>query len=171
MAGINANTDTPNMHKSDTYGVPRKYWNGVLPSGRTANLESTIQRTELQMEWQVKFLKLYASVRLDLSLVASCESLNVSVHCFNKTIALMTCFWRESLNCSCVSFACNCSAHVNDTHLFVALKGDWIEETVSFKMSQDFLRQVLINTFPSAHEADHHSTARFHDEFCSGLFE
>ena len=37
------------------------------------------------------------------------------------------------------------SAHVNDTHLFVALNDDWIEEIVNFKMSQDFLRQVLKN--------------------------
>ena len=32
---------SPNMHKGDTYGVPSKYWNGVLPSGRTVNLERT----------------------------------------------------------------------------------------------------------------------------------
>ena len=51
----------------------------------------------------------------------------------------------------------------NDAHLFVASKDDWIEETVSSKMSQDFLRKVLITTFPSAHEADHHSTAHFHE--------
>ena len=101
--------------------------------------------------------------RLDVCLVASCESLNVSVQCFDKPVALMTCFWRESQHCSRVSFACNFSTHVNDTHLFVALKGDWIEETVSFKMSQDFLRRVLITTFPGAHEADHYSTARFHE--------
>ena len=74
----------------------------------------------------------------------------------------MTCFWRESQHCSRVSFKCNSSTHVNDTNLFVALKDDRIKETVSFKMSQDFLRQVLITTFPSANEADHHSTARFH---------
>ena len=36
-----------------------------------------------------------------------------------------------------------------------------LSETVSFKMSQDFLRQVLITTFQSAHEADHYSAARF----------
>ena len=42
-SGINANTDSPNMHKSDTYGVQSKHWNGVLPSGRTVNLESTNQ--------------------------------------------------------------------------------------------------------------------------------
>ena len=29
-------------------------------------------------------------------------------------------------------------------------------------MSSEVLRQVLMTTFPSAHEADHHSTARFH---------
>ena len=40
-SGISANTDSPNMHKGDTYGVPSKHWNGVLPSGRTVNLEST----------------------------------------------------------------------------------------------------------------------------------
>ena len=79
----------------------------------------------------------------------------MSVYCFDKPVALMTCFWRESQHR--VSFACNFSTHVNDTHLFVALKDDWIEETESFKMSQDFLRQVLIPTFPSA------STARFHE--------
>ena len=98
-----------------------------------------------------------------LCLVASCESLNVSVHCFEKPVALMTCFWRESQHCSRVSFACNFSAHVNDIHLCVAVKDDWIEETVSFKMSRDFPRQVLITTFPSAHEDDHHSTAGFHE--------
>ena len=48
----------------------------------------------------------------------------------------------------------------NDTHLFVALKDDWIEETVSLKMTQDCLRQVLIT---GAHEADHYSTGRFHE--------
>ena len=47
--------------------------------------------------------------------------------------------------------------------LFVALNDHWIEETISFKMSQDFLRQTLVTTFPSSHEADHHSTARFHE--------
>ena len=41
MVGVNANTDSPNMHKGDTHGVPNKQWNGVLPSGRTVNLEST----------------------------------------------------------------------------------------------------------------------------------
>ena len=40
-SGINAKTDSPNMHKVDTYGVPSKYWNEVLPSGRTVNLENT----------------------------------------------------------------------------------------------------------------------------------
>ena len=40
-SGINANTDSQNMRKGDTYGVPSKCWNGVLPSGRTVNLEST----------------------------------------------------------------------------------------------------------------------------------
>ena len=30
-------------------------------------------------------------------------------------------------------------------------------------MSKDFLRQVLTTTFPGAHEADHYSTARFHE--------
>ena len=61
----------------------------------------------------------------------------------------MTCFWSKSSHFSRVSFACNFSAHVNDTHLFVALNDDWIEETVSFKMSQDFLRQVVVTTFTS----------------------
>ena len=64
--------------------------------------------------------------------------------------------------CPC-TFACNFSARVNDTDLFVAWKDGWIEETVSFKMSQDFLGQFLTTTFPSAHEADHQSTARFHE--------
>ena len=41
LSGIKANTDSLNMHKGDTYGVPSKYWNGVLPSGRTVNLERT----------------------------------------------------------------------------------------------------------------------------------
>ena len=47
------------MHKGDTYGVPSKYWNGVLSSGRTVNHERTkqIQRNDLQMERQVKLLK------------------------------------------------------------------------------------------------------------------
>ena len=31
-SGINANTDSPNMHKGETYGVPSKYRNGVLQS-------------------------------------------------------------------------------------------------------------------------------------------
>ena len=87
----------------------------------------------------------------------------MSVHCFDKPVALMTCFWRESQHCSRVSFACNFSAHVNDTHLFAALNDDLVEETVSFRMSQDFLRHVLITSFSSAHEADQHSTARFHE--------
>ena len=87
----------------------------------------------------------------------------MSVHCFDKPVALMTCLWRKSQHCSRVSFACNFSTHVNDTHLFVTLNNYWIEETISFKMSKDFLRQVLITTFPGAHEADHHSTARFHE--------
>ena len=43
------------------------------------------------------------------------------------------------------------------------LNDHWIDETISFKMSQDFLLQILVTTFPSAHEADHYSTARFHD--------
>ena len=87
----------------------------------------------------------------------------MSVYRFDKLVALMTCFRRESQHCSRLSFACNCSAHVDDAHLFVALDDDRIEENVSFKMSQDFLRQVLITTFPEAHAADHHSTARFHE--------
>ena len=41
-------------------------------------------------------LKLYASIRFDLFLVASCESLYVSMHCFDNTVALMTCSRRES---------------------------------------------------------------------------
>ena len=53
-SGINANTDSPNFHNNETYGVPSKYWNGVLPSGRTVNLREQIQRNELQMDWQVK---------------------------------------------------------------------------------------------------------------------
>ena len=89
--------------------------------------------------------------------------LYVSVHCFDKPVALMTRFWRKSLHCSRLSLACTFSAHVNDAHLFVTLNDHWIEETVSFKMSQDFLRQVLITTLPDAHEADHHATARFHE--------
>ena len=40
LSRINANTDSPNMHRGETYGVPSKYWNGVLPSGRTVNLDS-----------------------------------------------------------------------------------------------------------------------------------
>ena len=40
-SGINSNTDSPNMHEGAIYGVPSKYWNGVLPSGRTVNLKST----------------------------------------------------------------------------------------------------------------------------------
>ena len=87
----------------------------------------------------------------------------MSVHCFDKPVALMTCFLRKSSYCSRVSFACNFSTHVNDTHLFVALNDHWIEETISFNMSQDFLRQILVTTFPSAHEADHYCTARLHE--------
>ena len=40
-SGINANTGSPNMHKGDAYGAANKYLNGVLPSSRTVNLEST----------------------------------------------------------------------------------------------------------------------------------
>ena len=87
----------------------------------------------------------------------------MSVHCFDKPVALMTCFWRESQHCSLVSFACNFSADVNETHLFVASNDDRIEVTISFTMSEDFLRQVLITAFPSAREADHHSTVLFHE--------
>ena len=87
----------------------------------------------------------------------------MSVYCFDKPVALMTCFWRESQHWSRVSFACNFSTHVSDHYLFVALYNHWIEETVSFKMSHDFLRQVLITTFLGAHEADHYSIARFHE--------
>ena len=73
-------------------------------------------------------------------------------------------FWAQIVTLfSRVSFACNFSTHVNGAHLFVALNDHWIEETINFKMSQEFLRQVLITTFPSAHEADHYSTGRFHE--------
>ena len=41
VIGNKANTESPNMHQGDTNGVPRKYWNVVLPSGRTVNLQST----------------------------------------------------------------------------------------------------------------------------------
>ena len=41
LSWIFANTDSPNMHKGETYGVPSKYWNGVLPSGRTVNQVNT----------------------------------------------------------------------------------------------------------------------------------
>ena len=97
-------------------------------------LRAQVQRNELQMQWQVKLLKP----------VCQCSSRFVSgniVRVPERVRALL----RQT--CSCVSFACNFSAHVNDTHLFVALKDDWIEETVSFKMLQDFLRQVLTHTF------------------------
>ena len=77
------------------------------------------------------------------------------------------CFLRTDLHLSKPCFVptrwSSDDTHVNDTHLFVALKDQWIEETIRFKMSQDFLRQILVTTFPSAHEADHHSTARFHE--------
>ena len=43
------------------------------------------------------------------------------------------------------------------------MNDNWIEETESFKRSQDFPRQALITSFLGAHEADHHSTARFHE--------
>ena len=86
----------------------------------------------------------------------------MSVYCLDKPVVLKTCYWHEYQHRSRLSFACNFSAHVNDSRLFVALNDDWIEETVSFKMSQNFTRQVLITTFPSGHEADHHSTACFH---------
>ena len=48
-------------------------------------------------------------------------------------------------------------------YLFVSLNDHGIEETISFKMLQDFLRQIFVTTFPSQHDADHHSTARFHE--------
>ena len=120
-------------------------------------LRAQIQRNGLQM----KLLKAVCQCSSRFVSGTSCESLHVSVYCFDKPAALMTCFWRKSLHCSGVSFACNFSTHVNDTHLFVALNDRWIEETTSFKMSQDFLRQILVTTFPSAHEADHYSTERF----------
>ena len=104
-----------------------------------------------------------ASVRLDLCLTASCESLYVSVYRFDETIALMTCFRRKSQHCSRLSLARKFSAHINDTDLFVALYNHWIEETVGLELTQNFLRQLLISAFPRAHEADHCSTARFHE--------
>ena len=99
------------------------------------------------MQWQVKLLKP----------ACQCSSRFVSGNivrvpkCVRALLRYTRCsddfFGRQSQHCSCVSFACNFYAHVNDTHLFVALKDDWIEETVSFKMLQDFLRQVLTHTF------------------------
>ena len=62
-----------------------------------------------------------------------------------------------------VSFSCNFSTRVNDTHLFVALNDHWIEETTSFKKSKNFLTQILMTTCPSANEADYHSTACFYE--------
>ena len=41
VIGNQKNTDSSNMHESDTYGIPSKYRNGILPSGRTVNLVST----------------------------------------------------------------------------------------------------------------------------------
>ena len=65
-------------------------------------LKEQIQRNQLQMEWQVKLPKLYASVRLNLCLEALCESLCVSVHWFDKSVALMTSFFGENRNSVCV---------------------------------------------------------------------
>ena len=109
------------------------------------------------MEWQVKLLKA----------VCQCSSQFVfrSIvrvpECVSALLRQTRCS-DDFFGATCVSFAGNFSEHINDSHFFVALKVDWIEETVSFKMSQDFLRQVLITTFSSTHEADDHSTARFH---------
>ena len=90
------------------------------------------------MEWQVNLVKA----------VCQCSSRFVS----GTIVRVPECvhaLLRQNRHCSRVSFACNFSTHVNDTHLFVALNDDRIEETVSFKMSQDFLRQVIITTFPA----------------------
>ena len=104
-------------------------------------IRAETQRNESQMEWQVKLLK------------AVCQCLSRFVS--GSIVRVPECVRARS--------RATFSARVNDTDLFVAWKDGWIEETVSFKMSQDFLRQFLITPFPSAHEADHHSTARFHE--------
>ena len=39
----------------------------------------------------------------------------------------------------------------------------WIEETEGLKLTQDFLRQLLVSSFPRTHEVDHCATARFHE--------
>ena len=77
------------------------------------------------------------------------------MYCFDKTRCSDDLFFGANLN-TVLAFRSRA------TFLLVALNDDRIEETVSFKMSQDFLRQVLITTFPSAHEADRCSTVRMH---------
>ena len=79
-SGINANTDSPNMHKCDTCGVPSEYWNGVAPSGRTVNLESTnpAYRTANGMDGEI------AESCMLLMTKRECECLSVCVHVFRQ---------------------------------------------------------------------------------------
>ena len=85
------------MHEGDTCGVPSKYWNGVLPSSRTVNLERTNPALRIAngmaCEIAESCMPVFVSI---LCLVASCESLYVFVHSFDKPVALMACFWRKS---------------------------------------------------------------------------
>ena len=115
------------------------------------------------MEWQVKLLKVVRQcsfqfvsgsiVRVPVSVRALLRQTRCSDDLFlAQIVTLFSRFVRVQLFYTRLG-----------THLFVALNDHWIEETNSFKTSQDFLRQILVTTFPSAHEADHHSTARFHE--------
>ena len=56
--------------------------------------KSSVTNCKWKGKWN--WLKLYASVCLDLCPVASCEFLNVSVYCIDKPVAQMTYFWRKS---------------------------------------------------------------------------
>ena len=75
------------MPKGDTYGVPSKCWNGVLPSGRTVNFEriNPALRIENGMVREIadNCTPVFASDRI--------VRLPVSVHCFDKPVALVSC--------------------------------------------------------------------------------
>ena len=69
-------------------------WGSAVGSHHPWENKSSVTNCKWNDNWNC--WKLYVSVRLNLCLVASCQSLYVSVHCFDKPVALMTCFWRKS---------------------------------------------------------------------------
>ena len=97
----------------------------------------------------------------------------MSAYCFNnnKTIALVTCFWHQTLHSSAVSLACQVPAHVWDTYLFVALDNHRFQKTTGREVTWNFSWQVFVSTFPCAHEADNRPNACFHerDAWCVSL--